>query len=67
MTFTATGADGIYTWKKVSIPKGLVLSSTGQLSGTPKSAGSYTVTVEVESKEGKLKVSTEHSFGLTVS
>ena len=66
-TFTATGADGIYVWKKVSLPKGLAISATGVLSGTPKSAGSYTVTVEVESKDGKVKLSTNYSVGLTVS
>ena len=67
VSFTATGADGIYTWKKVSLPKGLAISATGVLSGTPKSAGSYTVTVEVESKDGKLTVSTDYSLSLTVS
>ena len=67
VSFTATGADNIYAWKKVSIPKGMVMSAGGQLSGTPKTAGSYTVTVKVESAEGKLKVSTDYSVGLTVS
>ena len=67
-TFTATGADGIYAWKKVSLPKGTALSATGALSGTPKTAGSYTVRfVEVESKDGKVKVSKDYSVGLTVS
>ena len=67
VTFTATGANGIYAWKKVSVPKGLAISSGGVLSGTPKSAGSDTVTVEVESKDGKVKVSKDYSLHLTVS
>ena len=65
-SFTATGANGIYAWKKVSVPKGLAISSGGVLSGTPKSAGSDTVTVEVESKDGKVKVSKDYSLHLTV-
>ena len=64
-TFTATGADGIYAWKKVSLPKGMALSATGALSGTPKTAGSYTVVVEVESKDGKLKVSKDYSLAVS--
>jgi hypothetical protein len=67
VTFTATGGDGVYTWKKVSVPRGMVMSSTGQLSGTPKTAGGYTVTIEVESKDGKVKVSTNYSLSLTVN
>ncbi len=68
VTFTATGADDIYTWKKVSLPRGMVINGySGQLSGTPKDAGSYTVTVEVESKDGKVKVSKDYSLHLTVN
>jgi hypothetical protein len=70
VTFTASGgaAGGTdYTWKKVSLPKGLAVSSTGQLSGTPKSAGSYSVQIEVDSKDGKTKVSTTVTLSLTVN
>ena len=51
------------------MPKGLTISPTGVLSGTPKTSGGYTVTVEVESKEGKLKVSTAlgRTFGQLIS
>src|SRR6202012_2802258 len=61
VTLGVTGGEGAYTWKKGgTLPKGLTLSSTGQLSGTLNAklvAGqSYSVPVEVGVKEGKVKV-----------
>jgi hypothetical protein len=69
VTLTATGGEGTYTWKKAgSLPKGLTLSSTGQLSGTLSAklvAGqTYSVPVEVGVKEGKAKVSITKSLTL---
>ena len=45
----ATGGTAPYSWSVTSgsLPKGLSLSSTGVVSGTPTSAGSSTVTIQV--------------------
>ncbi len=53
----ATGTQP-YKWKKLSkLPKGLKLSSTGLISGTPKtkhvSAGNYTISVQVQTHKTK--------------
>ena len=44
-TFTASGGSGSYTWTLTPAIPGLVLSSTGVLSGTPTTAGTYNSTV----------------------
>jgi hypothetical protein len=53
-TFTATGANGSYTWSKSSgtLPTGLSLSSGGVLSGTPTAAGTYTFTILATDSSG---------------
>jgi large repetitive protein len=70
VTLTATGGEGTYTWKKgAALPKGLALSSTGQLSGTVSTKvapGNYSVQVTVEVKEGKVKVTQPATLTLTV-
>jgi hypothetical protein len=60
-------------WKKVSLPKGLKLSSAGALSGTPNSrlaAGSSSVTVQVTETvttlNGKKKVKTKTTAQATI-
>ena len=48
-TLTATGALGTLSWAGAYftlMPPGLTLSSTGVLSGTPTSAGQYSITVQ---------------------
>ncbi len=49
VTFTATGGASPYSWSITSgaLPTGLTLSSSGTLSGTPTTAGSYSPTVQV--------------------
>ena|ERR1039458_2087039 len=46
---TAIGGTAPYKWRIVEgvLPKGIKLSSSGELSGTPKSSGSFTFTVRV--------------------
>ncbi|MDQ1663971.1 MAG: hypothetical protein QOH75_2 [Actinomycetota bacterium] len=46
---TAVGGSGSYSWALASgsLPAGLTLSGTGTISGTPSSAGSSPVTVQV--------------------
>jgi hypothetical protein len=48
-TLAATGGTAPYSWSVTSgsLPKGLSLSNTGVVSGTPTSAGSSTVTIQV--------------------
>jgi len=49
-TLTATGGKGTYTWSITSgrLPDGLILnSSTGVISGTPNTAGTFNFTVKV--------------------
>lgn len=54
-TLTATGGTTPYTWSVISgtLPTGLTLTSTGVLSGTPTTAGSSTVTVQVADATGQ--------------
>ncbi len=64
-TLTATGGTGSYTWSAVStLPRGLTLSSSGVLSGTPATAGNYTFYINVADTGGH-SVSSE--FALTVA
>jgi subtilisin family serine protease len=53
-TFTVTGGIAPYTWQVLSgtLPEGLSLSSSGVLSGTPTSAGSFTFTVQARDSVG---------------
>ncbi len=52
-TLAATGGAVPYTWSVASgaLPQGLVLSTTGVLSGTPLAAGSYTFTAQVKDSQ----------------
>jgi hypothetical protein len=63
-TLTATGGNGTLSWNIVdSPPPGLTLSTSGILSGTPTSAGSFTFTVRVTDSLGR---SDSHTLSLTV-
>ncbi len=46
-TLQAQGGTAPYAWSATGLPPGLSLSSAGVLSGTPASAGSFSVTVTV--------------------
>jgi len=63
-TFTATGGTQPYTFTGTGIPAGLALSSTGVLSGTPRTAGTYSFTVQVSDASG---ISVSGTFSLTVT
>ncbi|MBQ3345811.1 MAG: putative Ig domain-containing protein [Synergistaceae bacterium] len=46
VSFTASGASGTVTWSATGLPAGVdISSSTGAISGTPTTAGSYSVSV----------------------
>lgn len=63
-TFTANGGTPPYTFTETGIPAGLTLSTSGVLTGTPRTAGSYTFTVRVTDANG---ISVSGSFSLTVT
>ena len=63
-----------YKWKLATgskLPKGLKLSSAGQITGTPKAAGTTTVTIQVTDTKTKSKPPVQHvvtaTFTITVS
>lgn len=49
---TAAGGLPPYSWTASGVPAGLTMSSTGVLAGTPTSAGSDVMTVQVTDAEG---------------
>ncbi|HVB10676.1 MAG TPA: putative Ig domain-containing protein [Bacillota bacterium] len=64
-TLAASGGTGVYTWTATgTLPPGLALTSTGTLTGTPTTAGSYGVPVEVQDTGGATATAT---LSLTVS
>ena len=64
LTFNVTGGSAPYTFTASALPDGLSLAASGLLSGSPKSAGSSAITVQVKDSKG-LTVSS--SFSLTVT
>ena len=48
---TATGTS--ITWSADNLPDGLTLSTSGYLSGTPTTAGTYSITVQASNSAGK--------------
>jgi hypothetical protein len=69
VTVSATGGTGTRTWSIVSgtLPTGLTLnSSTGAISGTPTTAGTSTVTIQVQDS-GNPQQSIQRQFSLTIN
>ena len=46
-TLTASGGTPPYRWSATGLPNGLSVSSTGQITGTPKALGTFTVKLSV--------------------
>ncbi|WP_345938800.1 beta strand repeat-containing protein, partial [Sphingomonas yabuuchiae] len=51
-TLTSTGGTAPYSYSATGLPAGVTLAANGTLSGTPTTAGSYTVTVTVTDAHG---------------
>ena len=65
-TLSATGGTTPYTWSATGLPAGVTIgSSTGTISGTPTTAGTYNVTATATGSGGSGSGST--SFTFTIS
>lgn len=66
-TLSASGGLTPYTWKLASgsLPAGISLSSTGAISGTPTTSGSFPITVAVTDGESTPKT-VQKSLSLTI-
>ncbi len=67
LTLTASGGTAPYTWTVASgssLPPGFSLSSSGVLSGTPTTAGSYSFTIQVTDSAG---ASAMQTFQITIT
>ena len=58
-TFTATGGKPPYVWSATALPPGLLLSSTGVLSGTPVNGGSVAFRVTVSDSASNSSTASE--------
>ncbi|MCL1839971.1 S8 family serine peptidase [Candidatus Saccharibacteria bacterium] len=63
-TLNVTGGTGPYTWSATGLPTGLTISSAGVISGTPTTAGAYSVRATVTDNKGG---NVTKSIGLAVT
>jgi hypothetical protein len=64
LQLTASGGTAPYTWSATGLPAGLSISSSGLISGTPTTAGSYSVTATARDATGATGSAT---FAWTIS
>lgn len=66
-TFAASGGTSPYSWSASDLPAGLELdTSTGKLSGTPTTTGSYSIILTVSDSESP-PVQTSASYSIDIS
>ena len=65
-TLTASGGVAPYLWVGVGLPQGIVLGQDGSLSGTPTTAGTYTISVSVVDSADPTAVA-DDTLSLTVN
>lgn len=65
--FTAINGGGTFSWSSSAPPAGLTLSSSGVLSGTPTSAGTFTISVTAAVPNGQPPVQVSGTFSLMVA
>jgi Putative Ig domain len=64
LQLSASGGTSPYTWSATGLPPGLSISSSGLISGTPTTAGSYSVTATAHDATG---ATGSASFSWTIS
>jgi Putative Ig domain len=64
LQLSASGGTSPYTWSATGLPPGLSISSSGLISGTPSTAGSYSVTATARDATGATGSAT---FSWTIS
>ena len=52
LQLSASGGSGSYTWTASGLPAGLSISASGLISGTPSTAGTYSVTATAKDSAG---------------
>ncbi|WP_410592907.1 putative Ig domain-containing protein [Amycolatopsis sp. lyj-23] len=52
LQLSASGGSGGYTWTATGLPAGLAISASGLISGTPSTAGTYSVTATAKDSSG---------------
>jgi serine protease len=68
LTLTASGGVTPYTWSATGLPPGLAISSTsGVISGTPTTAGTYSVTATATDSTTPTHLSGSTTFSWTIS
>jgi uncharacterized protein (TIGR03437 family) len=65
--FTAVNGGGTYSWSSSAPPAGLMLSSSGVLSGTPTTAGTFPIVVTATVPNAQPPVSLSATFSLMVA
>jgi hypothetical protein len=66
LQLSASGGSGGYTWTATGLPAGLSISTSGLISGTPTTAGTYSVTATAKDSAGATG-STTFSWTITSS
>jgi hypothetical protein len=65
--FTAAGGTAPYSWSATGLPAKLTLSSGGLLSGTPGSAGTFSIIVTVTDSSTPTQMTASQSFSILIS